>query len=156
MRIGFITALVILALGTSTRAAIYQLGGLRIAEPWSRSAAAHTTGVGFVTLTNIGKVVETLTAIETPAAARVEIHKTSMSAGIMSMKRLDHGLMLRPGESVSFAPGGYHLMLVDLNKPLKAGDTFPAILIFASGNKIRVVFPVKAMGSVNTDHMSRH
>lgn len=156
MRIGFITAFVILALGTSSRAATYQQGGLRVIEPWSRSAAAHTTGAGFLTLTNIGSKVETLTAIETSAAARVEMHKTSMTAGIMSMKRLDSGLTLRPGESVSFAPGGYHLMLVDLSKPLKAGDTFASTLVFLSGTKIKVVFPVKATGPVATDHMSHH
>ena len=156
MQIGLISAIVTLVLGTSSTAATYQQGGIRILEPWSRSAAVHTTGAGYLTLTNIGKATETLSVIETPAAARVEMHKTSMSAGIMSMKRLDRGLLLRPGESVSFAPGGYHLMLVDLSKPLKVGDTFPATLVFASGTKIKVVFPVKATGSINTDHMSHH
>ena len=156
MRIGLITAFVLLALGTSSEAATFQQGGLRISEPWSRSAAAHTTGAGYLTLTNTGKVAETLTVIKTPAAARVEMHKTSMAAGMMSMKRLDKGLILRPGESVSFAPGGYHLMLVDLNKALKAGDAFPATLVFLSGTKIQVVFPVKATGSVGADHMSHH
>lgn len=154
MRIGLITAIVILAFGSNSGAATFQQGGLRIIEPWTRSAAAHTTGAGYLTLTNTGRVAETLTRIETSAAARVEMHKTSMAAGIMSMKRLDNGLILRPGESVSFAPGGYHLMLIDLNKPLKAGESFPATLIFASGSRIGVVFPVKAAGSDSADHMS--
>ena len=51
-------------------------------------------------------------------------------------------LPLPAGASVTFAPGGYHLMFVGLTKPLKAGDTVPATLTFASGAKVKASFVV--------------
>ena len=54
----------------------------------------------------------------------------------MSMARVDNGLPLAPGETVSFAPGGNHLMLIGLTKASKAGDKLPATLVFASGVEV--------------------
>jgi len=136
-----------LAGASSAQAATFRLGALEVTQAWSRPAAAGTNGAGFMTVTNHGKSADTLTAIASPAAERVEMHKTSMAAGIMSMKRLDAGLPLAPGESVTFAPGGYHLMLIRLTRPLKTGDTVPATLTFASGARLKVEFPVRALGA---------
>ena len=71
--------------------------------------------------------------------------------------RLDGGLPLNPGESVTFAPGGYHLMLIGLPKATKAGDVIPATFIFASGARLKVEFPVgggpNAMPGMDMGHM---
>jgi copper(I)-binding protein len=144
MRISLAAAAAVLVLSASAQAAAYRAGGLEITQPWSRPAAAGTNGAGFMTVTNTGKTADTLKAVETPAARRAEIHQTSMAGGVMSMKRLDAGLPLGPGESVTFAPGGYHLMLVGLTKASKTGDKIPATLVFASGARIRIEFPVGA------------
>ena len=48
------------------------------------------------------------------------------------------------GGQVSFAPGGRHLMLIGLKRPLKLGDKVPATLKFASGANLRVEFVVQA------------
>lgn len=151
----WIAALAGLALAATAQAASPRLESLEVIQAWSRPAAAGTNGAGFMTVTNHGKVADTLTSVESPAAERVEMHRTSMAGGIMSMKRLDAGLPLAPGESVSFAPGGYHLMLVRLIKPLKTGDTVPATLIFASGARLKVAFPVRATAAEpgDMDHM---
>lgn len=138
-------------------AASTRLGGLEVAQPWSRPAAAGTNGAGFMTVTNHGKTADTLKSVESPAAEKVEMHKTSMANGVMSMKRLDAGLPLAPGESVSFAPGGYHLMLVRLVRPLKTGDVVQATLTFASGARLKVQLPVRASAEAgdmgHMDHM---
>jgi copper(I)-binding protein len=162
MRLPLIAALAALALTSAANAATYRLGGIEVAQPWSRPAAAGTNGAGFMTVTNKGKKADTLASVDVPLAKKVEIHKTSMANGIMSMKRLDAGLPLAPGESVSFAPGGYHLMLIGLAKATKAGDVIPATLVFASGTKIKIEFPVgtgpasaPAMDMDHMDHM-RH
>ena len=126
MRFPVLAAVAALTLAAHAQAAPYRLGGLEVAQPWSRPAAAGTNGAGFMTLSNKGKTADTLKAVETTAAARVEIHKTSMAGGVMSMKRVDGGLPIGPGETVSFAPGGYHLMLIGLTKASKAGDKLPA------------------------------
>ncbi len=144
MRISFAAAAAVIALSATAQAADYRAGGLEITQTWSRPAAAGTNGAGFMTVTNKGKAADTLKTVETPAARKVEIHQTSMAGGVMSMKRLDAGLPIGPGQSVTFAPGGYHLMLIGLAKASKAGDNIPATLVFASGARIGIEFPVGA------------
>jgi copper(I)-binding protein len=108
-----------------------------VAQPWSRPAAAGTTGAGFFTLINGGKAPDSLIAAESPVARKVEIHRSSMAGGVMRMNRLDR-VPIPPGGRVIFAPGGYHLMLMNLAKPLNPGDRFPLTLVFASGARAPV------------------
>lgn len=141
------------------QAATYRLGGLEVGQPWSRPAAAGTNGAGFMTLTNRGPAPDTLIAVESPAARKVEMHRTSMTGGVMSMKRLD-SVLLPPGKAITFAPAGYHLMLIGLDSPLKAGDAVPVTLVFSSGARLKAVFAVgagpmggaSAAGAMRMDH----
>ena len=48
------------------------------------------------------------------------------------------------GGSVQLAPGGVHLMLIDLKEPLKQGETFPLTLTFAKAGAMTIKVPVKA------------
>jgi len=130
-----------LVVATPAAAATARLGGLEVGQPWSRPAAAGMNGAGYLTLTNRGKAPETLTGVETPAATRVEVHSSSMSGGVMSM-RPQPATPIPPGQTVTFAPGGLHLMLIGLKEPLKAGGAFPATLVFASGARVKVTFKV--------------
>ena len=105
-------------------------------------------------LANHGAAPDVLEKVESPLAARVEMHASSMADGVMSMKKVDT-VSVPGGGEVTFGPGGYHLMFVGLTKTLKAGDEAPATLSFASGAKIKVVFTVSAgmgppaMGGMN-------
>lgn len=108
---------------------------------WSRPAVAGGTGAGFMTLTNPDRKADALVSVESASAARVEIHRSSMANGVASMQKLPR-LELPAGGKVVFGPGGHHLMFVGLKAPLKAGDTLPATLVFASGAKLKVAFKV--------------
>lgn len=147
-------ALALLA-ATPAFAASYRLGNIEVSQPWSRPAAAGMNGAGYMSVSNKGTRAETLKAVETPAAARVEIHRMSMgSGGVMSMKP-EAGPTLAPGQTVAFGPSGLHLMLVGLKQPLKVGDSFPATLVFASGARLKVAFKVglaAPMGGMTPDH----
>jgi len=120
---------------------------------WSRPAVAGTNGVGYMTLANRGETTEALVTVESPLAARVEMHATSMDGGVMSMARLDR-VVVPAGSRVAFAPGAYHLMLIGLTRTVKIGDQIPATLTFASGAKLKTSFTV-AMGpaAATMDHM---
>jgi copper(I)-binding protein len=109
--------------------------GLQVTQPWSRPAAAGTTGAGFLTLVNAGKAPDALVGAASPLAARVEIHRSRMTGGVMQMSRQDR-VPVPPGGQVPFAPGGYHLMLYGLKKPLNPGDKVPLTLAFASGARL--------------------
>ena len=70
---------------------------------------------------------------------------TSMSGGVMSMARQSR-ITIPAGGQVTFGPGAYHLMLIGLTRTLKAGDSIPATLSFASGARLKVAFAVGAGG----------
>ena len=94
-----------------------------------------------MTLRNPDRTADALVAVESPLAARVEIHRSSLSGGMAMMQMSPH-VPLPVGGGVTFAPGGYHLMFLNLSRPLKLGDRLPATLVFASGARIKVRFGV--------------
>jgi copper(I)-binding protein len=119
---------------------------LSVSGAWSRPAVAGTNGVGYLVVANTGKA-DALVEVESPLAAKVEMHSSSMAGGVMSMKKEDRVPVPAGGKAV-FGPGGYHLMLIGLTKTTKAGDQVPATLTFASGAKVKASFAV-GMGAAN-------
>jgi copper(I)-binding protein len=118
-------------------------GTVEVLQPWSRPAAAGTNGIGYMVLVNRGATAEVLEKVESPAAARVEMHSSSMAGGVMSMNKQDR-VPVPAGGRTTFGPGAYHLMLISLTKALAPGDRVPATLSFASGAKVKAVFTVSA------------
>ena len=133
-----------LSLSTAAQAATYRLGTLEVVDPWSRPAAANGNGGGFLTIINRGAAADTLLAVETAAARKTEVHRTSTAGGVMKMERQDAGVAIPAGKQVAFAPGGYHVMFLGLTKATKLGDKIPATLVFKSGAKLKVEFQVAA------------
>ena len=115
--------------------------GPRVLAAWSRPAAQGTTGVGFLTLVNSGAKPDALLSVETSAARQVQIHQSSVSGGMASMRMVTR-VPLPAGGEVIFAPGGYHLMFLGLTKGQKVGDNLSATLVFASGERIKARFVV--------------
>lgn len=144
-------ALALVAAGA--QAASHSGHGLVARDGWSRPAAAGTTGVGFLTLHNAG-AAEVLTGAESPQAARVEIHRSSVAGGIMSMAKVDR-LPVPAGGTIRFGPGGLHLMLVGLKMALKPGDRASVTLRFASGAKTATALTVRNPADMGQmDHMA--
>jgi len=115
--------------------------GLEVIRPWSRPAATGGSGAGFMELTNRGRTADALVAVASPLARKVEMHRSVMAGGVMSMQRQAQ-VAVPAGGAVRFAPGGHHLMFLGLTRSLKAGDGLPATLTFASGAKLNVTFAV--------------
>lgn len=63
-------------------------------------------------------------------------------SGQMRMQELEGGLALTAGETVTFEPGGYHIMLLDLAEPLQTGDEIDLTLEFAEGGEQSVTVEV--------------
>jgi copper(I)-binding protein len=121
-------------------------------RPWSRPAASGGNGAGYVTLVNHGKA-DALVAVDMPDAQKVEMHASSMAGGIMKMTP-DARTPIPAKGQVSFAPGGRHLMLIGLKRPLKVGDRVAATLKFASGATLKVGFVVQAQPPVASGQAS--
>lgn len=123
-------------------------GNIMIEAPWSRATPPGApTGVAYLTITNHGAVPDMLVGGSTPAAAQLQIHQTSNTGGVMSMRPVAN-LPIPAGGSVRVAPdGAYHLMLAGLKAPLKQGMRVAATLNFARAGSVQVEFPVEAIGA---------
>jgi copper(I)-binding protein len=135
-------------LAASAQAQEVKAGDLVITQPWSRATpgGAKIAG-GFVTIENKGAAPDRLVGGAGNVAGRVEIHEMAMNNGVMTMRPLDKGLVIEPGKTVKLAPGGYHLMLMDLKTPLKQGDKVPLTLQFEKAGKVELSLDVEGVGA---------
>lgn len=124
------------------------IGGLRIEQPWSRVTPPGTpVGAGYMTIVNTGDGADRLVAAESPAAGRVQIHKSVKKDGKSSMVHQKDGVAVPAGERVQFRPGGYHLMLMQLEDPLEKGERVPVSLDFERAGRIEVELEVRALAA---------
>lgn len=123
-------------------------GDLVITQPWSRAtpSGAKVAG-GYLTVENKGKTADRLVGGSADIAGRIEIHEMAMDGGIMKMRELDKGLAIEPGKTVKLAPGGNHIMMMDLKGPLKQGDKVPVTLQFEKAGKVNVSLDVQGVGA---------
>jgi len=130
------------------RAQEIKAGDLVITQPWSRATpgGAKVAG-GFLTTENKGSTADRLIGGSGDVADKVEVHEMTMNNGVMTMRPLDKGLTIEPGKTVRLAPGGYHLMLFDLKRPLKQGDKVPLTLEFERAGKVRLSLDVQGVGA---------
>ncbi len=120
-----------------------------ITEPWSRETAeGQNAGGAFMTIANTGTAADRLTGGSSPVAGRVEIHTMTMENDVMRMRRLADGLEIPAGGEVTLKPGSFHVMLMDLKQPLKAGETVPLTLTFAGAGTIETQLDVRPAGEM--------
>jgi copper(I)-binding protein len=101
---------------------------VQITDAWIRPAGKGQGGTGgYMRLTSPAGA--TLVGFATPVAATAELHEMSMEGSVMHMRALP-SVELPAGKTVSFQPGGNHLMLMGLKKPLKVGDKVSLTLTF--------------------------
>ena len=123
-------------------------GPITIAHPWLR-ATPRTAPVagGYATITNTGTEPDTLLSASLPMAAQGQVHTMTMKNGVMEMRRLEDGLPLAPGATVTLRPGGDHLMFVQPTSQLKEGESVPGTLTFKKAGTIPVTFVVGGMAA---------
>jgi copper(I)-binding protein len=73
-----------------------------------------------------------LVGASSPAVPRVEVHEMKMDGDVMRMREVK-AIDLPKGKTVSLEPGGYHIMLMNLAKPIAAGEIIPLVLTVESG-----------------------
>ncbi|MEJ0018987.1 MAG: copper chaperone PCu(A)C [Acetobacteraceae bacterium] len=123
-----------------------QAADIRVEHIWARaSAGGASTGAAYFSVTNGGQP-DRLVAVATPVAATAELHETTNDNGVMKMRPVG-GIPLVPGQTVTLAPGGYHVMLMGLKAPLTPEATFPLTLSFEHAQPVTVTVSVQAMGA---------
>lgn len=155
--LGLLTAVAAIAIAGSAMGHAFAAGGVTVTHPWSRPAAAGSNGAGFMGVTNTGRTPVTLVSVRTTGAASAVAHRTQAVNGVYSMAAAPN-LVVKAGETVTFAPGGYHVMFMGLKAPLVVGGKLPATLIFKRGNEtltVPVTFNVQA-GNVQAGAKVEH
>lgn len=107
---------------------------IAVSDAWVR--ATHTgqqTGAAYMKI--ISQKNAELVKVETPVAKRAEIHSMEMKESIMVMREVD-SIALPAANEILLAPGGYHIMLMNLKQPLKVGEKVPIKLSFKLGNEM--------------------
>jgi periplasmic copper chaperone A len=118
---------IILAQVSPILAADYDVGSIHIAQPWSRATPkGATAGAGYMTITNKGTTPDKVSCVSDDASAQCEIHSMTMEGGVMKMRPVEGGLEIKPGETVTLAPSGFHVMFRQLKHPLEQGKTVKA------------------------------
>jgi copper(I)-binding protein len=141
-------ALLSCLMSTAAHAEDIAAGKLVITQAWSRATpgGAQVAG-GYLTIENRGTLPDRLISASTDAAKKVEIHEIATNDGVMTMRPLDGGLIIEPGKTVPFGPGGRHLMFIGLATPLREGEQVPVALAFESAGKVTVPFAVQGIGA---------
>lgn len=126
-----------------------------VEQPWSRATPPGARiGVGFMRLKNAGAAAERVVGATSPMASRVEIHVTTREGDVMKMRQV-HSFEIPAGGSFELKPGGAHLMLMGLQRPLAKGERVPLTLKLESGGELSVELGVAEMGARSPDHQ-RH
>ena len=120
-------------------------GPLTFRDAWVRAAQAGGTSAAYMALTNGRVAPEVLTGVSAPdLTASASLHETSSDAsGMTGMQSLD-SITIPAGGTVALEPGGYHIMLMDLTKELKAGDRVTLVLTFQQAGVVNVTAEVRA------------
>ncbi len=145
---GLFVAAILAAIATCASAHDYTKGALKIGHPWSRATphGAQVAG-GYLVIENKGADADRLVSATSEIAGRVELHEMAMQNGIMKMRPLARGLEIKPGATAKIEPGGFHVMFMNLKRPLKQGEKFKGTLVFEKAGPLEVEFDVEAMGA---------
>jgi periplasmic copper chaperone A len=130
-----------------------QVGPLSITDLWTRATppGARTAG-GFLVIENSGTEADRLTGATSPAAARVEIHEMRMEGGTMIMRPAPDGIDIPAGGTVTLAPGGLHIMFMDLKESFTEGDKVSVTLDFEKAGEVETFLHVMGLGARSADH----
>lgn len=116
---------------------------IAVSEGWTRPAAAGLNGAGYLTVINRGSRPDRLMGASSTVASAVSIHRSLQVGGVMTMRTLPF-VDVGAGSRVTFAPGGLHLMLEGLRRPLRAGESVPVSLSFANAGRVPARLAVRA------------
>lgn len=147
-------AIAALCVAVSAQAHEFKLQSLSMKHPWTRATAptAKTGGV-FMTIVNDGTEDDALIGASSPElAGKIELHTHLEESGVMRMRPVPQIDIPAHGKT-ELKPGSFHVMLIDLKKPLIKGELLPLTLHFKKSGQVKVEVKVEEMGAMpNTMH----
>ena len=125
-----------------------KVGNLQIMKPSARATApGQSISSAYLTIENKGTTADRLVAVSFARAKEVQLHEMKMDGDKMMMRQMT-GIEIPANGIVELKPGGYHLMLMGLDSPIKDGEQLKMTLQFEKAGKVDVMFPSQAMGGM--------
>jgi len=153
-RVFTVVIAVLLGLAGAALASEFTAGDITVRDPWSRATVgAATNGVVYMTIVNRGDAADRLLAASAAVAGMASLHQSAMDGGVMKMRPVA-AIAVGPGDATVLEPRGLHIMLMNLARPLKEGERFPADLTFENAGTIRVQVTVGKAGALNGGTMT--
>jgi copper(I)-binding protein len=117
-----------------------------VTDVWARETVPGTNSSAmFATLQNTTRKPTQLVSVQVTGVEKAELHTHNQDGGMMRMRRVT-SIDVGARTSVTLAPGGFHVMLFQLKKPLRAGSNVPVVFNFSNGEKVEAVAQVMGMG----------
>jgi copper(I)-binding protein len=121
-----------------------QTASLEVQNAWIRATPGSDVAAAYLTLHNSSAAPVTITSVYSPAASHAMIHETSVQGGQSRMRPHEH-LLVPPGQTVKLEPGGLHVMLEGLTRPLAVGQSVPLVLTLAGGSTLQLTATVRPL-----------
>jgi len=117
---------------------------LKAENVWARASIGNSkNSAAYLKFENESKKDITVISAKSDVSARTELHTHIHDNGVMKMRRMEGGFKIPAGGEVMLQPGGKHIMLIGLKKPLVKGDQFKIEVTTASGMKMDIKVVVK-------------
>ncbi|TCL73612.1 copper chaperone PCu(A)C [Rhizobium sp. BK251] len=130
--------------GTGDAGPTAKVGAIEVSGAFAKAMLpGQPVGGGFMSIHNGGSD-DRLVSVVSPAAGRVEIHEMKMQDNVMKMRELSDGLAIPAGQTVALAPGGLHLMFMQVKQPFKEGMKVPVTLTFEKAGSVSIDLDVKS------------
>ena len=126
---------------TSVYAADVKVGNLSIDDVWARSGQPGQVSAAFMEIKNKG-AADKIVSANCDCAKATELHTMTMSDGKMIMAQVPAMDVPANGE-LKLKPGGYHIMLIGLNRPLVSGETLPIKVKFEKAGEVTLQAKIK-------------
>lgn len=122
----------------------YKIASLAIDHPYiyETPPTAPVAG-GYLTINNTGNTDDRLIAIKATFSNHIEIHDMRVENDIMRMYKLENGVSIPAGKTVSLQRGSKHIMFMQLQKRMQDGKEYKATLVFEKAGEVDVYFAVE-------------
>lgn len=120
-----------------------RMGPIVVDDAWARAADSGATGAMYLTLHNIDSVAVSIASLRTPVAVAAELHETLQHDGMVSMSERPTVTIARDS-TLRMAPGGLHVMLIELKQALRALDSVHVTVELGDGRRFPVTAVVRA------------
>ena len=117
------------------------------------TVASAPVAAGYMKITNNGTEADRLVSFETNFTGKESIHTMKMIDGVMKMRPLENGLEIPAGETVVLKRGGFHLMFMQLQEQMEAGQLREVVLNFERAGEVKVEMLVLDPADMEGDEM---